>query len=460
MVSWEALRGEFRPLLKLALPIVAGELGWMTMSLVDAMMVGRLSTEALGGVGVAGILFYAVATFGIGLMFGLDTLVAQSFGAGDVRDCHKSLVNALWLAVPLAPLLMAAGWAWGPLMAWAGVHPAVLREAKPYLSALIWSVPPLLAYSALRRYLQAMSLVRPVMFAMVSANLVNAFVNWVLIFGKLGFPALGAEGAGWATTISRVYMAAALLAAAVMHDRRHATGLFDASPRPDFERMRRLVSLGFPAALQIVLEVSIFALTTMLISKLDPVWLAAHQVALSAASYSFMVPLGLGSAAAVRVGQRIGAGDLAGAARAGWAGIALGVGFMGCAGFFFLAAPSLIARAFTKDPAVIEASAVMLALAALFQLFDGAQGVATGALRGAGNTRITAIAHGVGYWVLGLPLGYVLGFRLGWGAPGWWAGLSVALIVIGIVLATAWHRLTRTWTFQLPVAAATRETMS
>jgi MATE family multidrug resistance protein len=445
MVSWEALRPEFRPLLRLALPIVAGELGWMTMSLVDAMMVGRLSTEALGGVSVAGILFYSVATFGIGLMFGLDPLVAQAFGAGDLRDCHKSLFNALWMAVPLAPLLMLLGWAWAPVMGWAQVNPAVLGQAKPYLWALTWSVPPLLVYSALRRYLQAMSLVRPVMLAMLSANLVNAFVNWVLIFGKLGFPALGAAGAGWATTVSRIYMAAVLGFAVWWYDRDGGTELFDTEWRPDFARIRRLFSLGFPAALQIVIEVSIFALATTMISRLEPVWLAAHQIALSAASYSFMVPLGLGSAAAVRVGQLIGAQDFAGAARAGWAAIVLGVAFMGCAGIFFVSAPSLIARAFTSDPAVIKASAVILALAALFQLFDGAQGVATGALRGAGNTRVTAIAHGVGYWLLGLPLGYWLCFRAGWGAPGYWAGLTFALIVIGITLAAVWHWLTRGW---------------
>lgn len=445
MALWGEFRRESRPLLRLAWPIVAGELGWMTMSLVDTMMVGRLSTEAMGGVSVAGILFYAVATFGIGLMFGLDPLVAQAFGAGDVRDCHKSLVNALWLAVPLSPLLMAVAWGWAPLMVWAEVNPAVLREATPYLSALIWSVPPLLVYSALRRYLQAMSLVRAVMVAMVSANLVNAFVNWVLIFGNLGFPALGAAGAGWATTISRVYMAVTLGAAVWWHDRARGTSLRDTSLRPDFGRILRLVSLGFPAALQIVLEVSVFALVTMLISRLEPAWLAAHQVALTAVSYSFMVPLGLGSAAAVRVGQLIGARDRAGAAKVGWAAIALGVAFMGCTGIFFVAAPSLIARAFTTDPAVIKASRVMLALAAVFQLFDGAQGVATGALRGAGNTRVTAIVHGIGYWLVGLPLGYVFCFNAGWGAPGWWVGLTVALVGIGIALATAWHRMTRSW---------------
>ncbi|MBM3794975.1 MAG: MATE family efflux transporter [Acidobacteria bacterium] len=445
MVSWAEWRRELRPLLKLALPIVAGELGWMTMSLVDTMMVGRLSTEAMGGVSVAGILFYSVATFGIGLMFGLDTLVSQAYGAGDVRDCHKSLVNALWLTAPMAPLLMLAALGWGPVMEWSGVHPAVLREAKPYLRSLTWSMPPLLAYAALRRYLQSMSLVRPVMFAMVSANLVNAFANWVLIFGELGAPAMGSEGAGWATTVSRIYMAAVLAATAWWQDRRYGTALWEAPLRPDFARIRALAALGFPAALQIVIEVSIFALATTLISRLDPVSLAAHQVALSAASYSFMVPLGLGSAAAVRVGQLIGAQDRLGAARAGWTAISLGVTFMGCCGLLFVGAPGLVARAFSNDARVIEASAVMLALAALFQLFDGAQGVATGALRGAGNTRATAIAHGIGYWLVGLPLGYVLCFRAGWGTPGLWAGLTAALIAIGITLAFVWRKTTKEW---------------
>jgi len=445
-----AISAEFRPLLKLAIPLVLGELGWMTMGIVDTMMTGRLSKEAMGAVSVGGILFYAVAVFGMGLMYGLDALVSQAFGARRIQDCHHSLINAVYLAVGVTPPLMALQWMLVPLMGRFGIHADVLREAGPYLYAITWSTLPLMLYSAFRRYLQSMDLVQAVMFSLISANLVNAFVNWLLIFGNWGLPEMRAAGAGWATTISRVYMAGVMIAYAIWHSRKYKTGLLAARIEPDGKRMREILSLGLPAASQIVLEVGVFAVATTMIGKLDPVWLAAHQVALSAASYSFMIPLGLGSAAAVRVGQAIGAGRPQSARNAGWAAIVLGVAFMGCAGVLFLMVPRAIGRVFTTDVGVIEAGVVLLALAAVFQLFDGAQGVTTGALRGAGNTRIAAIAHFTGYWIIGLPMGYLLCFNAGWGAAGLWAGLSLALIVIGIVLIGVWSRV------QLAQAAALR----
>lgn len=443
MVSWGGVRREIRPLIALALPLVLGEFGWMMMSVVDSMMVGRVSKEAMGAVSLGGVLFYAVAVLGMGMMLGLDALVSQAFGAGDRTDCHHSLVNALWIALPLAPILMAAQWAWIPLLAVFGVNQAVAEAAGPYVGALIWSTPPLLVYAAFRRYLQGMNQVKVVMFALISANVVNALVNWVLVFGNLGFPALGAEGAGWATAFSRVYMAGVLVSYAYWWDAKQDGGLRRAVWRPDWERIRALAGLGFPASMQIVIEVGVFALATTLIGKLDATSLAAHQIAINAASFSYMVPLGLGSAAAVRVGQGVGSGDWRQAVDAGWTAIGLGVTIMGAFGVLFVGAPRLIGRLFTPDETVIEAAVVLLALAALFQLFDGAQGVATGALRGAGNTRIAAVTHLGGYWVIGLPLGYWLCFTAGWGAAGLWTGLCVALMLIGIVLAGAWAHITR-----------------
>jgi MATE family multidrug resistance protein len=430
-------------LIALALPLVLGEFGWMMMSVVDSMMVGRVSKEAMGAVSLGGVLFYAVAVLGMGMMLGLDALVSQAFGAGDRADCHHSVVNALWIALPLAPVLMAAQWAWIPLLPVFGVNQAVVEAAGRYVGALIWSTPPLLVYAAFRRYLQGMNQVKVVMFALVSANVVNAAVNWVLVFGNLGFPALGAEGAGWATAFSRVYMAGVLVAYAYWWDAKQDGGLRRAGWRPDWERIRVLAGLGFPASMQIVIEVGVFALATTLIGKLDATSLAAHQIAINAASFSYMVPLGLGSAAAVRVGQGVGSGDWRQAVDAGWTAIGLGVTIMGAFGVLFVGAPRLIGRLFTPDETVIEAAVILLALAALFQLFDGAQGVATGALRGAGNTRIAAVTHLGGYWAIGLPLGYWLCFAAGWGAAGLWTGLCVALMLIGIVLAGAWAHITR-----------------
>jgi MATE family multidrug resistance protein len=186
-------------MLRLAAPLVMAELGWMGMGIVDTMMVGRVSAEAIGAVSLGSVLFYTVAIFGSGLMLGLDTLVSQSFGAGKMMDCHRSLVSAVYLTLPLAPALMLLTWCWVPLLGRFGIHPAVLHQTVPYLRAIIWSTFPLLLYFALRRYLQAMNRVTPIMFALITANLVNVAGNWILVYGHFGVRAMGAEGSGWAT---------------------------------------------------------------------------------------------------------------------------------------------------------------------------------------------------------------------------------------------------------------------
>jgi MATE family multidrug resistance protein len=331
---------------------------------------------------------------------------------------------------------MLVQWMSLAVMTYFEVQPAVIREARPFLAALLWSTPPLLVYSAFRRYLQGMGLVKPVMFSLVSANIINAVFNWVLIYGHWGAPAMGAEGSGWSTSLARVYMAAVLVLYAIWRK----TGFWRAGIRPDWLRIERLLRLGFPAAMQIVIEVGVFALATTLAGKLAPEYLVAHMIALQAASISFMVPLGLGSAGAVRVGQAVGRGDFHGARVSGWSAIALGTGVMGLAGVAFVAAPRWIGRLYTNDAKAIEAGVTLLGWAALFQLFDGAQGVATGVLRGAGNTRIAAITHFAGYWLIGLPVSWVLCFWAGWAASGLWAGLCLGIIVIGIVLVAAWAK--------------------
>ena len=440
MLQWRELRQELPPLIRLAVPIVVGELGWMTMGVVDTMMVGHLGKEALGGVAIAGIFFYTVAVFGMGLLLGLDTLVSQAFGAGRIEDCHHSLVSGLWLSTLLsAPLMAIVVLAMHPLRR-LGVQPELIDHAGPYMNAIVWSLPPLLFFTALRRYVQGMNLTATVTFAMLSANVVNAIANYGLIYGKWGMPEMGSVGAGWATTISRVYMLAVLGGYALWWDGRNGGGLRRTPLALDWERMRKLWRLGFPAAAQITLEVGVFALAGALIGRFPAQYIAAHQIALNAASMTFMVPLGLGSAAAVRVGQAIGRGDAAGVRRAGWTAIGLGGTFMACAGLSFIAFPRAIGRAYTSDVTVIETMVGLLWIAALFQFFDGLQGVATGALRGLGDTRTAAITHMVSYWIIGLPLGYWLAFSRGWFAAGMWTGLCLSLMLIGVVLVTMWRR--------------------
>jgi len=433
-------------MLKLAAPLVVAELGWMGMGIVDTMMVGRVSAEAIGAVSLGSVLFYAVGIFGSGLMLGLDTLVSQAYGAGRRMDCHRALLSAVYLSLPLTPALMFLVWCWGPLLARFGIHPLVLQQTLPYLRAIMWSTFPLLLYFALRRYLQAMNHTTPIMFALVTANLVNLAGNWILVYGHFGTRAMGAEGSGWATCISRVYMIA-ILAVYTLYDAIvNHTGLMHVPLLPDLTRIRALVKLGFPAAMQLSIEVGVFAAATALIGTLDPLSLAAHQIAINTASLTYMVPLGISSAAAVRVGQALGRGDISGASRAGWTAMGLGAAFMAAAGVVMITLPEYVARAFTTNRAVIRTAVALLAVAAAFQLFDGIQTVATGALRGTGDTRTPMICHLLGYWLIGLPLGYVLCFVVGWRAVGLWTGLCIALILIGLVLLLAWTRTVRALT--------------
>ncbi|HSK08127.1 MAG TPA: MATE family efflux transporter [Vicinamibacterales bacterium] len=427
----------------LAGPVALAEVGWVSMGIVDTIFVGPLGPAAIGAVGVGSILFQAVAIFGMGLLLGLDTLVSQACGARRLDECHRWLVQGLVLSLFVAPLLTGLALVGIALLPAWGLTGDVLRLLVPYLRVVVWSLLPLLFYAAFRRYLQALAIVKPVTVALISANVINAIGDWALVYGHLGLPALGTTGSGVATLVSRVYLAAFLAGAVLYYDRRHHVSLFGVSWLPSRKRMMRLVRLGLPAATQVTLELGVFAAASALAGRLDAVSLAAHQVALNLASLSFMVPLGIASAGAVRVGHAVGRLDAAGARAAGWMAVALGVGFMATASAAFILVPGPLFRAFTSDTAVIALGARLLLVAGMFQMFDGLQGVATGVLRGLGDTRTPMVSNLVGHWLVGLPLGYLLTFVWGWGVIGLWLGLSTGLISIAMVLLLTWQRRIR-----------------
>jgi multidrug resistance protein, MATE family len=434
------LRQEFKPMLSLAFPVVMAELGWMTMGLVDTLMVGRLSPEAIGAVGIGTSLFMGVCIFGMGLLLGLDTLVSHAFGASRVDDCHRWLLHGVALSLVLSAPITGIVLALSAALAGWGLHPDVLRLTQPYLDVLAWSIPPLLLYASFRRYLQGMGVVRPVMIALVLANILNVFVNWLLIFGRLGAPAMGVRGSAWATVCARVVMAGVLLGVILYREHGRRPGLFETSIRIEPSRMRQLLALGLPAAGQVTLEVGVFAAATALAGRLAPAALAAHQIAINLAAFTFMVPLGVASAGAVRVGQAVGRRDPAGAARSGWTAILFGALFMSSAAAAFLIVPRTLIGAFTSDASVVAIGVSLLFVGAVFQLFDGLQGVATGVLRGLGDTRSPMLWNLAGHWFIGLPLGYTLCFGAGLGVIGLWWGLSVGLIICGIALISVWSR--------------------
>jgi MATE family, multidrug efflux pump len=435
---------DFRLTLQLALPLIFAEVGWMSMGVVDTIMVGRMpdSAIAIGATGLGQSLYHVIVFLGAGMLLGMDTFVAQAYGRKDLRDAHKTLLNGIVLAVVFTPILMIAVSFWPMLMRRFGVSMQLVDPMQPFLSALNWGTLPLLGYFALRRYLQAVNVVLPIMFALVSANIVNAVGDWALIYGHLGFRAEGITGSGWSTCFARIYMflVLAITLAWVEYKRKVELSHPTSTVKIDLARMWALLKLGAPAGGQILVEIGAFSGATAICGKLGAVPLSGHEIALNCAAFTFMVPYGVSSAAAVRVGQQLGRQDPEGARRAGWSAIMLGTAFMACSGLVFVSIPKVIARAFSPDPAVVRVGATLLLVAAAFQLFDGVQVVTTGALRGAGDTKTPMLANLVAYWFIGIPLGYFLCFRLGWGALGIWIGLCIGLMIIGSALLVTWHR--------------------
>ncbi len=430
-------------MLRMAAPLALAELGWMAMGFVDMLMVGKLGAVSLGASSLGNMVMYPIAMCGVGILLGMDTLVAQAHGAEDHKESRRALVNGVWLGLALSPPVALAVLAAIPVLRAAGANPAVLAPLVPYLKALLWGLPGLMLYSSFRHYLQSVNVVHPVMFAIVSANLVNWGGNWLLIYGHWGLPAMGLSGSGLSTSISRFYMAAVLLVTIVWHERRNGNLLLSISWLPELARVQRLIALGLPAAGQILFEGAVFGIVTALAARLDAVSLAAHGIAVQVIATTYMVPLGISSAAAVRVGQATGRQDRAGASAAGWTALFFSAGFMSVAGVALWVAPRQIAGLFIRDAAVVAVATGLLRIAALMELFDGLQVVATGALRGLGDTRSAMLAHLTGYWILGLPVVYVLCFVFGWGVTGIWFGLTAAIMLIGVVLVTVWWRRVR-----------------
>ena len=431
---------ELGAMVTLAGPVVLSELGWVAMGIVDTIMVGSLGPAASGAVALGNAVYYTPAICGIGLLLGLDTLVSQAYGRKDHDECHRWLAQGVYLACivtpPLMLLIFLASFGFAPF----GINAQVAAPAAAYLRILNWGTLPLLLYAGTRRYLQGVGDVRVITLTYVAANLINWFGNWVLIYGKLGFPALGVNGSAISTLVARIFMAAAMLGFAWRYERKRGHPLFRHWAGPHLAKLRELARLGVPAAGQILLEVGAWNLTIFSAGWLTPVALATHQIALNYASLTYMVPLGISAAAAVSVGHAVGAGDGAKARRAGWLALGLGTSFMLLAAVVFLVAPGPLIALYTRDPQVMAVGPSLLGLAAAFQICDGIQTVSTGALRGLGETRIPMLANLVGYWVLGLPLGLTLCFVLRWGIYGLWIGLLVALFIIAATLLARWRR--------------------
>ena len=419
-------------MLRLATPVVVIQVGMMLMGVVDTILVGHISAVALAAVALGNLYFFGLGVFGMGTLMVLDPVVAQAVGARDdpavARGIQRGVVVALMLATPATILLLLAE----PFMLLARQPADVVPSAAAYAVRLAPGVLPFFLFVVLRQSLQSMHRTAPIMVTIVVGNLVNAALNWVLIFGHLGAPPLGVIGSAWATTISRWLLAAMLLALTWPRLRPYLRPI-----RPEvwrWEPLSRMLRLGLPIGCQYTLEFGAFAFVALMMGWMGTLAMAGHQVAINLASLTFMVPLGVADAASILVGHAVGRGDVPGTRGAARAALLCGVGFMSCTAVAFLALPGPLARLYTTEAAVIAVAVSLIPLAGIFQVFDGTQVVAGGILRGLGETKVAMLVNLVGYWFFGLPVSYLLGFALGLGPMGLWYGLVLGLAAVATVL--------------------------
>jgi MATE family multidrug resistance protein len=425
-------RDELSELVRLAVPVAAVQVGMTFQGVVDSIMVGHVSPVDLAAVALGNLYFFAAVVFGMGTLFALDPVISQALGADDDEAVARGFQRGIALALVLSLVGTAVMLPAHAVLAALRQPAELVPVAAGYVLATAPGVLPFYLYLVQRQTLQAMGRMRPIVWAMVVANLANVGFNWVLIYGKLGFPAMGAVGSGWASTLSRALMAVTLLVLAWPELAPHLRPF-----RREVRRwapMARLIRLGAPTGAQLQLEFGAFAAAGLLMGLIGTVAVAGHQVALNLASLTFMVPLGVAQAAAVLVGRSVGQADPPAARRAAGAGLLVGGGFMTLTAALFLLLPGPLARIYSSDLPVVSLAMVLLPIAGIFQVFDGLQVVASSALRGVGDTRAPMLVNLLGFWVLGLPLGLVLAFPLGLGARGIWWGLALGLAVVALLL--------------------------
>jgi MATE family multidrug resistance protein len=432
MTRSDALRTELAAAARLAAPVALVQVGTMLMGVVDTMMLGHLSAQALAAGALGHIVTFTCLMLGYGVLSALDPLVSQAYGARDVGAVGGHLQRGLVLAAVLTVPTVLALLDIDPILRALGQPAAVSLDAAAYTRGILWGILPYLVFVAFRQTLQAMGVVRQAAAAMVLGNVVNAVLNWMLIFGHLGAPALGVSGSALSTSVARWAMCIYLLVASRRSLAPYWRGFTAeaAVVRPYLTMLR----IGLPIALHNSVELMIFAVAALLIGRIGVAELAGHQIALNLASLSFMVPLGISGAAATRVGNAIGRGDMPGARRAAAACLLLGTGAMMVFAAVFATLPGPLARLYTMDPAVISVVAVLLPIAAVFQICDGIQVVSSGVLRGAADTTFTAAIALLGYWAIGLPVGWALAFRAGLGPAGLWWGITVGLTTVAVLL--------------------------
>lgn len=437
------LREEAGITLKIGLPVIIAQLLQMSMNFVDTVMAGNLSAEDLAAVAVGGAVFIPFMMLAAGILMALTPIVAQLVGGRNLEEIGVNVRQGLWLSlilsIPVFFLIRNLEF----VMYFLDVTPSIIPVAQGYLNAISWGVFGICGYMTLRFFNEGMSVTRPAMYFALLGVVVNIIANYIFMYGKLGMPELGAIGCGYASAIVGYVMFAGMLLFTMNHPPYARFNIFSSFRKPEWSYLKEILKVGVPIGLSSTMEVTMFALVSLLMGSLSAVAVAGHQVAINFSAMTFMVPFGLSTAITTRVGNAIGKGKMHIARFRGYIGISLATFFMSITAVIMYLFPDIITSIYTQDTAVQEVAISLLYMAAIFQISDGLQVSGYGALRGLKDTTIPMVVNFIAYWLVGLPLGYYLGIIKNIGPQGLWMGLIAGLTIAAILHNIRFYVLTK-----------------
>ncbi len=427
-------REQYNLNLKLALPVMLSQAGQIATQLADNIMVGRLGAVPLAAVSFGGTIYFIVFLFGLGFAMGLTPLVGHHFGRGDFRQSSIEFQNSMLLCTMAGIVTTALMLGLVPLMHHMGQDPGVVSMAIPYYKYLAWSMLPVMVFSCFRQFLEGVGNTRMAMHILLWSNVLNIILNYILIFGKLGAPRMGAAGAGLATLIARLLTPVAIVVYFRHKDSLRRYLLFFKGEFFSWRRLKDQFMIGLPISSQLAMETSLFSLGSIMVGWIGALQLAANQIAINVASMTFMIILGISSATTIRVSHEMGRGNLPGVLRSANAARHIALLYNFVMATLMVLFRKYIPMVFTDDPELIAAASRLLILTAIFQLSDGMQAVTLGILRGMKDVKATAVIACFSYVLVALPVGYCFAFPLGMGASGVWAGYVVGLTLAALLL--------------------------
>ena len=433
-INLKIIKEEVFKTFSLAYPVIIGQLGIIMMGVVDSIMVGQLGPVPLAAASLGNSLIFIILIIGIGSSIVISPLVAILVGANRHSECGNYFRQSLFINVVLSFVMLGIILLSVNFIKYLDQPPEVVELSIIYMTIVGLSAIPLMIYQTYKQFIEGFSIMKPAMIIAILANIINAFANWILIFGKFGFPQLGLAGAAWATFSSRVFMAVVIMIYVMKNEKFkqydvsfHFRGL-------DFPVIKKILSLGLPSGFQYFFEVGAFSLAVIMIGWIGANELAAHQIAINLASISFMAVLGISQASSIRVGNAMGDKNIANIRKAGFTGIILGASIMALAGLTFILLNNFLPTLYIDDEAVISIASRLIIIAALFQLSDGTQAVGIGVLRGLTDVKGPTIITFIAYWIISLPIAYLLAFNFKLGVEGVWIGLLIGLTASALML--------------------------